>query len=148
MSRREDEVRLGHMLDHAHEAVELCRARTRPDLDSDRLLNLALVRLIKIVGEAANRVSAQVQSQHPEIPWRQIIGMRNRIVHGYDEVDFDILWSVIQSDLPPLIQRLRATLGKPKERPNGRNEAGVCRGPLRSASRGVSARLDRARIGT
>lgn len=113
MSRREDEVRLGHMLEHAHEAVELCRARARADLDSDRLLNLALVRLIEIVGEAANRVSAQGRSQHPEIPWRQIIGMRNRIVHGYDEVDFDILWSVIQSDLPPLIQRLRVTLGRP-----------------------------------
>ncbi len=68
MSRHEDEVRLGHMLDHAQEGVELCRGRARIDLDSDRLLNLALVRLVEIVGEAANRVSVQGQAMRPEIP--------------------------------------------------------------------------------
>ena len=87
------------------------RAR-RPDLDTDRLLNLALVRLIEIVGEAANRVSQAGQDQLPSIPWRQIISMRNRIVHGYDEVDFDILWAVISDDLPRLIDTLKTTLGR------------------------------------
>jgi uncharacterized protein with HEPN domain len=113
MSRHEDTVRLGHMLDHALEAVEMCRGRTRKDLDSDRMLNLALVRLVEIVGEAANRVSKQGQADRPEIPWRQIIGMRNRIIHGYDEVNFDILWAVIHDDLPPLIATLRTMLARP-----------------------------------
>ncbi len=113
MSRHEDAVRLGHMLDHAQEAVAYCRGRTRSDLDSDRIFNLALVRLIEIVGEAANHVSEQGQLQRPDIPWRQIIGMRNRIVHGYDQVDFDLLWDTIQQDLPPLIQQLKTTLGRP-----------------------------------
>jgi uncharacterized protein with HEPN domain len=113
MSRHEDELRLTHMLDHAKEAVDLCSGRVRADLDYDRLLNLALVRLIEIVGEAANRVSGHGQSRHPEIPWRQIVGMRNRIVHGYDQVDFDILWAVIRSDLPPLIVQLKGAIGKP-----------------------------------
>ena len=113
MSRHEDTVRLGHMLDHALEAVEMCRGRTRKDLDSDRMLNLALVRLVEIVGEAANRVSKQGQTDRPEIPWRQIIGMRNRIIHGYDEVNFDILWAVIHDDLPPLIATLRTMLARP-----------------------------------
>jgi len=112
MSRHEDEVRLGHMLDHAQEAVDVCRVRARADLNSDRLLNLALVRLIEIVGEAATRVSTPGQAQRPDIPWRQIIGMRNRIVHGYDKVDFDLLWDTIQHDLPPLIGQLKATLGR------------------------------------
>lgn len=113
MSRHEDEVRLGHMLDHAIEAVEVCRDRTRADLDSDRLLNLALVRLVEIVGEAANQVSDQGQAGRPDIPWRQIVGMRNRIVHGYDQVDFDLLWDTIRDDLPPLICRLKTMLGRP-----------------------------------
>lgn len=99
------------MLDHAVEAVELCRDRARADLDADRLLNLALVRLIEIVGEAANRVSEPTQAAHPQIPWREIIGMRNRIVHGYDEVDFDILWAVIREDLPALVDRLKVAWG-------------------------------------
>ena len=114
MSQHEDEVRLGHMLDHAKEAVQLCAGRVRPDLNADRLLNLALVRLIEIVGEAATRVSSAGQARLAEIPWRQIIGMRNRIVHGYDRVDFDMLWDTIQQDLPPLIVQLRAALGRPR----------------------------------
>lgn len=113
MSRHEDGVRLRHMLDHAAEAVAMCRGRSRTDLDADRVLNLALVRLIEIVGEAANRVSKQGQARQAEIPWREIIGMRNRIIHGYDEVDFDILWAVIHDDLPPLIETLKRTLGGP-----------------------------------
>ena len=54
------------------------------------MLNLSLVRLIEIVGEAANRVSSEGQAQFPDIPWSQIIGMRHRLIHGYDNVDFDI----------------------------------------------------------
>lgn len=112
MSRRDDEVRLLHMLDHALEAVEMCRGRTRQDLDSDRMLNLAMVRLIEVVGEAANRVSKSKQELHPEIAWREIISMRNRIIHGYDTVDFEILWAVIQDDLPTLVEQLRNALGQ------------------------------------
>jgi len=103
---------LGHMLDHAIEAVHACAGKTRADLDTDRLLNLALVRLVEVVGEAANRVSKTGQDQLASIPWRQIISMRNRIIHGYDEVDFDILWVVIRGDLPPLIDTLKTALGR------------------------------------
>ena len=113
MSRHEDHVRFAHMLDHALEAVTMCEARARADLDHDRMFNLALVRLVEIVGEAANRVTKQGQADHPEIPWREIISMRNRIVHGYDQVNFDILWAVVRSDLPPLVAHLKATLGRP-----------------------------------
>ena len=100
-----------HMLDHAREAVEPCWSRTRAHLDSDRTFNLALVRLVEIVGEAACRVSAEGLRRVPGIPWTQVKGMRNRLIHGYDEVDFDILWDTIQMDLPPLIANLEAVLG-------------------------------------
>lgn len=110
MSQHDDTPRLRHMLDHAVEAVEIAANRERRDLDQDRLLNLALVRLIEIVGEAANRVSPELQEAHASIPWRKISGARNRLIHGYDDVDFDILWDTIQLDLPPLIEQLKDIL--------------------------------------
>jgi uncharacterized protein with HEPN domain len=70
----------------------MVRGKTRPDLDRDRLLNLALVRLLEIVGEAASRMPQEERARHPEIPWSDIVSLRNRLIHGYDEVDFDILW--------------------------------------------------------
>ena len=101
---------LRHMLAHAKEALFHARGKTREDVDADRLLNLALVRLLEIVGEAAGRVSDEVRAQHPEIPWPQITGLRNRLIHGYDSVDPDILWQIITADLPPLIASLEAIL--------------------------------------
>jgi uncharacterized protein with HEPN domain len=106
MSRHDDETRLRHMLDHAVEAVEMCSSRIREDLDTDRMLNLSVVRLLEIVGEAASRVSESFRELHPEIEWRGIINLRHRIVHGYDAVDLDIAWRIIRDDLPPLIQQL------------------------------------------
>ncbi len=110
MTRHDETARLRHMLDHAAEAVEMARGRRREDLDRDRQLNLSLVRLLEIVGEAAARVSPAARQQLSDIPWSEVIGLRNRLVHGYDEVDFDILWDVIQIDLPPLIGQLRNSL--------------------------------------
>ncbi len=110
MSRHEDPPRLSHMLDHAVEAVEMTHGKTRSDLDGDRQLNLALIRLLEIVGEAAARISKETRELHSDIPWEEIIGLRNRLIHGYDQVDFDILWEIIQGDLPPLIVRLRQIL--------------------------------------
>ncbi len=106
MPSREQEqniVRLRHLLDYAREAVSLGKGKSRADLDTDCLLNLALVRLVEIVGEAASSVSRDMQSQYPQIPWSQIVSTRNRLIHGYDFLDFDILWQTITEDLPELI---------------------------------------------
>lgn len=110
MTRHDDKTRLRHMLDHAKEAVEMIRGNKRSDLNSDRKLNLALVRLVEIVGEAGARVSDRGRELATDIPWENIVGMRNRIVHGYDAVDLDILWDVVESDLPPLIASLERAL--------------------------------------
>jgi len=107
MSRHDDRARLAHMMDHAREAVEMARGHVRQDLDQNRQLNLALVRLLEIIGEAAGRVSPQTRKRYPSIPWSAISSMRNRLIHGYDSVDFDILWDVIENDLPDLIPKLR-----------------------------------------
>jgi uncharacterized protein with HEPN domain len=73
-------------------------------------MQLALTRLVAIVGEAANRVPATTREVKPEIPWSQIIGMRNRLVHGYDVIDLDLLWDTVTSDLPPLITALQESV--------------------------------------
>ena len=110
MSRHDDRRRLRHMPDHAVEAFKMARGRTRNDLDTDRQLNLSLVRLLEIVGEAAARVSQEFCEQHPEIPWLDIVGLRNRLIHGYDSVDFDILWEIVRRDVPMLISQLDQAL--------------------------------------
>ena len=106
MSRHEVGVSLGQMLDHAREARAMIRGRTRADLDSDRMLNLALVRLLEILGEAASRVQPEDRANYPQIPWREVVGLRNRLIHGYDRVDFDILWEIVTEDLDPVIAEL------------------------------------------
>ena len=107
MPLHDDEISLRHMLDHALEAVDLVKNKKREDLDKERVLNLSLVRLMEIVGEAANRVSQTTKNKTPGIPWAQIISLRNRLIHGYDEVDFDVLWGILRKDMPPLIESLK-----------------------------------------
>ena len=106
MSRRNPEITLNQIIFHAREAVNICDGKSREDLDKDRLLNLALTRLVEIIGEAANRVPDDIQIKYPQVPWLQMIGARNRLIHGYDSVDFDILWTIVQSDLPRIISQL------------------------------------------
>ncbi|MBI3911101.1 MAG: DUF86 domain-containing protein [Armatimonadetes bacterium] len=102
------------MLSHAREAVAFAANRERADLDIDRLLNLGLVRLLEVVGEAASQVPQADRARYPQIPWLGIIRLRHRIVHGYTTINFDILWQIIHTDLPPLIAQREAILaGQP-----------------------------------
>lgn len=110
--RKDDRIRLQHMLDAAREALSFARGRTRPDLDKDRLLVLGLVKAIEIIGEAAYQVSEDTCAQLPDIPWEDIIGMRHRLVHAYFDINLDILWRTVQDDLPPLISALESILAK------------------------------------
>jgi len=108
MPRDRDGVRLLHMLEHSREAIQLVIGRTRQDLDTDRVLSLALVRLLEIVGEAASGVSSDARSKRPDVPWAEIVGLRNRLIHGYDAVDLDVIWSIIEHDLPALVRELES----------------------------------------
>lgn len=74
--------------------------------ENDLMRRAAVMRQLEIMGEAARRLSEETRLEIPEIPWRQIISMRNRLIHGYDDVDLVIVWETIQNDLPPLIARL------------------------------------------
>jgi uncharacterized protein with HEPN domain len=107
-----DHDRMTHMLESAQRAHELVQGKTRADLKSDDVLCLALMRLIEIIGEAAFHVSEDGHKLLPELPWDQIINMRHRIVHGYYEVDLNILWDTVEIDLPPMIAVLRNAVGR------------------------------------
>lgn len=110
MSNDKDLIRLRHMLDYAREALSMADGKTRADLDRDRRLNLSLVRLLEIIGEAAVHISAQTQTRYSQIEWPDIVGLRNRLIHGYDTVDFDILWQIVTDDLPVLVAKLEKIL--------------------------------------
>ncbi len=110
MSRHEDRVSLKDMLTHAREAVELLGKSTRKDLYENRMMQLALTRLVEIVGEAASRTSPETKQRTPELPWPEIVGMRNRLVHGYDVIDLDLLYDTIKTDLPPLLKTLEGII--------------------------------------
>lgn len=101
------------MLDMACKATGFVAGKTRADLDTDEKLALALVRALEIIGEAANHVSPQVRGDLPAIPWRQVIGMRNRIIHAYYDVNLDIVWETIRDDLPTVIAAVEAALKPP-----------------------------------
>jgi uncharacterized protein with HEPN domain len=110
MKRPDASERLRHMLDHAREAQHLVAHKTRQDLDSDRKLNLAVVRLLEIVGEAAGRVPTEIQQEIAEVPWSDIVGLRHRLIHGYYAVDLEVVWQILERDLPPLVAALEARL--------------------------------------
>ena len=98
------------MLDSAREAVGFADGRSRADLDTDRMLQHALVRCVEIAGEAASQVSSEFREQHPEVAWREAASMRNRLIHAYFDVNLDILWSTVTQDLPALIAHLEQIL--------------------------------------
>ena len=108
-------IRLNHMLDAAREALSFAEGRKRHDLDGDRMLVLALTKEVEIIGEAATNISKAFQDQTPHIPWAAIIGMRNRLIHAYFEVDRDRVWETVIVALPPLIQQLETLLDPPDD---------------------------------
>ena len=110
MPRTEDIVRLRHMLDAAQKISEFTKKCDRKDFDKDEKLTLAVVRLLEILGEAAKKVSEQCQQQHPEIPWRQISGTRDRLIHGYFDIDVNIVWKIVSDDVPSLVKQLKQAL--------------------------------------
>ena len=105
-----DETRLRDMLDEARLAQTFMQDRSRPDLDTDALLSHAVVRALEIIGEAAARVTPETRALYPQIDWQNIVGMRNRIVHDYNNVDLDIVWETTNIRIPEIIEQLEAIL--------------------------------------
>lgn len=107
---KDEQIRLRHMLDAANKAMALIQGRSRADLDNDETMALALVRLIEILGEAANNVPQHLKDENPQIAWRQMVATRNRLIHGYFDIDLDVIWSIVTRDVPPLVTALKQLL--------------------------------------
>jgi uncharacterized protein with HEPN domain len=106
MSRRSDEIRLSDMLAAARDAVSFVVGKAEGDLYHDKQLALALLKCVEIVGEAAVHISDETRRKHPAVAWTDMIGMRNRLVHDYFDVDLALLWTTVTEDLPSLIPAL------------------------------------------
>jgi uncharacterized protein with HEPN domain len=112
MLPEKDLIRLRHMRDYAQEAVAFIQGETAAEFLADRKLQLAVTHLLELVGEAANHVSPETQSQCPQIPWPQVIAMRHRLIHGYDFLDYMIIGQTVRQDLPKLFTQLEAIISK------------------------------------
>jgi uncharacterized protein with HEPN domain len=104
----DDTARLRHMIEAIDAARRFVQGRGRADLDSDQMLLFALVRAVEIVGEAASRVSAEGRAEAPDLPWAEAVGMRNRLVHAYFDINRNILWTTVTDALPALRVQLQS----------------------------------------
>jgi len=107
---KDDVIRVRHALDAARKALLFVDERSREDLETDEMLSLSLVRLLEILGEAAYSVSEDFREKYPSIPWKKMVGMRNRLIHGYFDVNLEIVWDTVTEDLPPLALELEKVI--------------------------------------
>ncbi|MBW4539483.1 MAG: DUF86 domain-containing protein [Myxacorys chilensis ATA2-1-KO14] len=106
----DDKARLHHMLNAAREAVEFVENKSRSEIDTNKMLTLAICRCFEIIGEAASRITKERQRELTQIPWSTVISMRNRIIHDYFNIDLDILWDTTTQNLPQLIAELETII--------------------------------------
>jgi uncharacterized protein with HEPN domain len=112
MTEHDDRLPMHQMLEHARDGIDMIRGRDRSEAKTNGMLQLALVQLIQILGEAATRLSHAGRARYPDVPWSQAIGTRHRLVHGYDRVDYEVVWDTIAVDSPPLVAALERALAE------------------------------------
>lgn len=109
----DDRWRVGHMIEACEQALAFVAQRTRADLDTDAMLRFALTQVVQIVGEAASQVSEAGRAELASLPWPQIVGMRNRLVHAYFDINRDILWDTVQLAVHALLAQLKGASANP-----------------------------------
>ena len=108
----EDRIRVQHILDEAGEACHYIEGITFDEFVTEGKTVRAVIRCIEVIGEAASKISMEFRKDHLDIPWQKIIGMRNRLIHIYFDIDYHIVWQTVKENLPPLIDQLRSILDK------------------------------------
>ena len=106
----EDRIRIRHMLDAVKEALAFTIDKSREDLGNNRMLTLAIIKELEIIGEAASKLTPEFKAGLPHIPWADIFGMRNRLTHGDFDIDLDRVWDTVLEDLKPLCAKLEESV--------------------------------------
>ena len=106
-----DLIRLKHMRDSTEAILSFAKGRQRAALNKDRLFQSAVLRELEIIGEAAGQVSEKTKKKFSTIPWKELVGLRNRLIHAYFDVDLDIVWKTIREYLPPFLKELQQAVG-------------------------------------
>ena len=103
MSRHDPKVTLRQLAEYARRAQELCGQNTLPEIQKDWQKRAAFERVMEIIGEAVKRLPLDLCRQYPAVEWRLVAGMRDRVSHGYDGIDYQMLWDTVQQDVPTLL---------------------------------------------
>jgi uncharacterized protein with HEPN domain len=103
----EDRIRIQHMIDAIEEALSFVSGITEENFSKSRMIILSVIKDIEIIGEAASTISEETKIKNPDIPWKDIIGLRNRLIHGYFDIDIKILWNTTKNNLPLLLKALK-----------------------------------------
>jgi uncharacterized protein with HEPN domain len=104
---RDDPLLLDMLLAAGH-ARDHVGGLSRDEFLASKLHQDAVIRELEVLGEAAGKVSEEVRAEYPQIPWPLIVGLRNRLIHEYFRVKLDVVWGVVTTELPPLIEQLEA----------------------------------------
>jgi uncharacterized protein with HEPN domain len=102
MSKRDHRVTLRQIIESVQRAQALCAGKSAAQIEASWRDALAFERTMEVLGEAVKRLPDELTQRYPQVPWRLVAGMRDKISHGYDTVDYQLLWDAVQSDLPAL----------------------------------------------
>jgi uncharacterized protein with HEPN domain len=103
MSAHDPKATLRQLQDAARHAQAICAGKTLEELLNDWQATAALERFIEIVGETVKRLPAELRDRYPAVPWKEIVGTRDHLSHGYDDVDYQVLWDAVNNDMPKLL---------------------------------------------
>lgn len=108
--RDNDKIRLQHIIEEAREACNFIKDYSFEDFIKDGKTVRAVIRSIEIIGEASAKISGEFKNTHKDVPWDKIIGMRNRLIHVYFDIDYDIVWQTVKKNMPELIKAIKKLL--------------------------------------
>jgi len=113
--RVNDDDRFRHMYDTAYELMSHVKGREKSDIYSDTLFAKAVLYSLLIIGEAASGISDEFKKRYQNVDWRRVVGMRNRLIHGYFDINLDIVWDTVKIHIPELIKQLEKIIESEKK---------------------------------